>query len=503
MERLIKIEKEYLYFPIQINGEWKVFEIFDEKNEKRFEFKIPVGNIENNNYPYDYSAGLLVADFVGQQLTIKGDLPKALVDEIRNSDLVKIDRGNRPKIHFTADSGWINDPNGLVFDGEKYHLYFQYNPFDIKWENMSWGHATSTDLLHWEQHDTVLFPDETGTMFSGCGLKNEREMLGLPKDALVFFYTAAGDTNNWGKDGDFIQKIAYSTDGGKTLTKLEVPYVGKIGKDSRDPKIFWHEESKAYIMAIYVEENIFAILRSEDLASWQETDRFALEKAWECPDLIKIPDEKGGYKWMFWCADGFYFWGEFDGYKFKTDNIRHSAYINKIPYAAQTYSGLADRVVSVSWLRLPNNDRIYTGAMAIPREFTCRETKDGYKLVQKEIRELTAKWKSVDKIQGQNPYKVIVSIEDNADCEFEINDSGVIYNRSKGALIVDNEEYLVGKEINSLELIVDCNILEISVLDNTIVGMFDLKNHDLIKNENKFESKITDSVRVSLFEMEA
>ena len=108
----------------------------------------------------------------------------------------------------------MNDPNGLVYAEGVYHLYFQHNPFDVQWENMSWGHAVSRDLLHWEQKDDVLFPDETGTMFSGSGIVNDRKMLGLPEDALVFFYTAAGNNNKWSAGKQFTQRIAYSTDGG-------------------------------------------------------------------------------------------------------------------------------------------------------------------------------------------------------------------------------------------------------------------------------------------------
>lgn len=83
--------------------------------------------------------------------------------------LLLLTEEGKPFAYFTAKTGWINDPNGLIFDGEYYHLYFQYNPFNITWENMSWGHAVSKDLIHWEQKDSVLFPDENGMMFSGCG----------------------------------------------------------------------------------------------------------------------------------------------------------------------------------------------------------------------------------------------------------------------------------------------------------------------------------------------
>ena len=160
---------------------------------------------------------------------------------------------------------------------------------------MSWGHAVSRDLLHWEQKDDVLFPDETGTMFSGSGIVNDRKMLGLPEDAVIFFYTADGNNNKWSAGKQFTQRIAYST----------------------------------------------------DLLKWEQTDRLTFKEAWECPDLVCLKDEKGNETWMFWSADGFYFWGEFDGYQFQTDGVRHAAYINKIAYAAQTYSNTGNLCMTV------------------------------------------------------------------------------------------------------------------------------------------------------------
>lgn len=107
--------------------------------------------------------------------------------------------------------------------------------------------------------------------------------------------------------------------------------------------------------------------RSTDLLNWEQTDRLTFKEAWECPDLVCLKDEKGNETWMFWSADGYYFWGDFDGFKFQTDGVRHAAYINKMAYAAQTYSNTGDRVISVLWLRLPNREEI------IPGRWDCRE----------------------------------------------------------------------------------------------------------------------------------
>lgn len=156
---------------------------------------------------------------------------------------------------------------------------------------MSWGHAVSKNLLQWEELDQVMYPDRDGTIFSGCGWKQDEK--------LMFYYTSAGGDTPWSKDRGFVQKLAISTDGGMTLQKQPEIIVDKIGKDTRDPKIFWHEETKAYIMVIYIEGNEFGILRSTDMYNWEISQRFELEEAWECPNLIKVPTEEGGHKWMF------------------------------------------------------------------------------------------------------------------------------------------------------------------------------------------------------------
>lgn len=154
--------------------------------EKIYEFSIPAGKAEGI-YRYEYYASVPVDIWMGKELTVRGDFARAFFEALAFSDDIAQVAQERPEIHFSANTGWINDPNGLLYDKGCYHLYFQYNPFDVVWDNMCWGHAVSKDLLHWEQSETVLFPDEEGTVYSGCGLLNERNMLRLPKDALLFY----------------------------------------------------------------------------------------------------------------------------------------------------------------------------------------------------------------------------------------------------------------------------------------------------------------------------
>lgn len=277
-----------------------------------------------------------------------------------------------PKAHFTPQTGWMNDPNGLVYHDGSYELYYQYNPYGVEWNHISWGHAKSTDLLHWENLPVTLTPDEDGYMFSGCGIRNDQGLLGLPTDALLFFYTAAGHMSPESAGKGFQIMLAVSTDGGKTLQKTGRVVLESPAWENRDPKVFWHEESKAYILVLYLHGQDFGIFRSENLEHFELTDRISLEGGYECPDLYPLQIENSAEKkWVFWSADGSYYVGDFDGYHFKQTQGRRYAYGTRHPlaYAAQTWSGVpGDRVLGVSWIKSVNVAGVYSGAYTIPRE---------------------------------------------------------------------------------------------------------------------------------------
>ena len=507
MEKEIYIKKGWLFIPVCATyGELpfggkknnRMLEIFcreDNSETKLFEFQIPAGEAEDETYPVSYYARFPVKQFTDKTLILRGDLRKAFFDGIRNEDVPETEEKSlratqgeafrRPSIHFTPQTGWMNDPNGLVYAEGVYHLYFQHNPFDVQWENMSWGHAVSRDLLHWEQKDDVLFPDETGTMFSGSGIVNDRKMLGLPEDAVIFFYTAAGNNNKWSAGKQFTQRIAYSTDGGETLHKIDKGVLPTVCKENRDPKVFWHEKSGAYIMTLWLEENDFGIFRSTDLLKWEQTDRLTFKEAWECPDLVCLKDEKGNETWMFWSADGFYFWGEFDGYQFQTDGVRHAAYINKIAYAAQTYSNTGNRVISVPWLRFPNRGRNYTGAMGLPREFSVAY-KNGEKVLRQEpVREYENSKKLVyDSTENTFQWKFgqdtateiqITRAQSEDILSARINQKfNVVYNAKTGELKAGEETVSIGAGIRDFSLLFDDVILEVTADCGTIIGIFEL-----------------------------
>jgi fructan beta-fructosidase len=304
----------------------------------------------------------------------------------------------RPQFHFTARRNWLNDPNGLVYYQGKYHLFFQHNPFDIEWGNMTWGHAVSDDLVHWRQLDDALQPDALGTIFSGSAVVDWNNTAGFQKGrepALVAMYTAAGGTSPASQGAKFTQCLAYSNDGGRNWTKYQGnPVLPHIVGENRDPKVVWHEPTRRWVMALYLDKNDFALFTSPDLKQWERVDEIKVPGSIECPDLFELPvvGKRDVTKWIFWTANNVYLVGEFDGRDFKPigepQRFEHGANC----FAAQTYSDIpADdgRRIQIAWMRggrypgMPFNQQ-----MTFPTSLALHETADGYRLRAQPVAEL-------------------------------------------------------------------------------------------------------------------
>ena len=237
----------------------------------------------------------------------------------------------RPEFHHTPAYGWMNDPNGMFYLDGTWHLYYQYNPYGSRWGNMNWAHATSTDLVHWEEQGVAIAADGIGTIFSGSCVVDHENTAGFGKGAVIALYTSDGIAQR--------QCMAYSTDGGKTFTKYPGnPILSADIPDFRDPNMFWNEDIKAWnlILACGQEMRIYS---SPNLRDWKEESRFGLgygshDGVWECPDLMRLPapvakGEQPHDKWVLFCNinPGFpaggsgtqYFIGDFDGHKFTCD----------------------------------------------------------------------------------------------------------------------------------------------------------------------------------------
>lgn len=374
-----------------------------------------------------------------------------------------------PKVHFAARYGWINDPNGLIYHDGIYEIYFQHNPYGTQWGNMTWGHARTRNFLEYEELEPVLHPDENGTMFSGCGIINERGLWGLPKEALLLFYTAAGGTNPESEGKEFTVRMAYSTDGGNTYVKFGEPVLESLAAENRDPKVFWHEESGAYILVLWLENEDFAIFRSKDLEKFTLSQRLTLKGGFECPDLFRLSvKDSAESKWVFWAADGSYYVGEFDGYQFIQTQERKFAYAGRVEngerkpslaYAAQTYFGVEDKVMSLPWLRTECVEEQTTGVMGLPRYFSLLEAAEGYVLCQ-ELPDFVRE--GLEKKQLEE-----LVTECRLDVEYSPKEASLTLKSAQRTITLENID------TEDLDIVYDRGVLEIANGNNTKIWYCD------------------------------
>ena len=295
---------------------------------------------------------------------------------------------HRPQFHFTAQENWINDPNGLVYMNGVWHLFFQHNPEATVWGNMTWGHAVSEDLIHWRQLDHVLHPDELGSMFSGCAVVDHANSAGFGSGTMLVFYTAAGDYAE--PKRPFTQCLAYSVDGERWQKYSGNPVVEWIEDDNRDPKVIWHQSSGRWIMALYLAEDRYCLLASENGLDWKKIQDLKLEGDAECPDFFPLIDDSGEERWVFWGASGRYLIGDFDGFHFSALKDLRRCERGPNGYAAQTWSNVPDgRCIQISWMagghypEMPFNQQL-----SIPVELKLAGSGVDVKLLRSPIAEL-------------------------------------------------------------------------------------------------------------------
>lgn len=359
-----------------------------------------------------------ISAYEGKTLTITFDGPEDALMQVYQADTIRdvasiYRERNRPQFHFSTRRGWINDPNGCIWHNGQYHLYYQHNPFEREWGNMTWGHATSPDLLHWTEQPPVLFPDTLGTMFSGSAVfdKDNTSGFGTKKNPpLVYAYTADRSEKE-------VQCIAYSLDGGMTLHKYEGnPVIDSHDKwqtrDTRDPRVFWYEPGGHWVLVLN-ERNGHSIYTSDNLKDW--TYRSHVNGFWECPDLFPLPVDGNtkDVRWVMYGASNTYMIGRFDGKVFTPESGKHRFSSGAI-YAAQTFNNVPDgRRIQIGWANIDHRGMPFRGQMLLPTELTLRSTKDGVRLVSKPIAEvaslLSPLCSSKDALSSQEANKVLNS----------------------------------------------------------------------------------------------
>ena len=350
----------------------------------------------------------------------------------------------RPLYHHTPAYGWMNDPNGMFFKDGVWHLYFQHNPYGSQWENMTWGHSTSTDLIHWTFQGDPVQPDAWGAIFSGSSVVDKNNTAGFGENAIVALYTSAGENQT--------QSMAYSTDNGKTFTKYDGnPIITSNVPDFRDPHMFWNEDIKKWnmILAAGQQMNIYS---SDNLKDWKFESSFGTEYGshggvWECPDLMKMKvrgtDKE---KWMLVCninpggpsggSATQYFVGDFDGHKFTCESkpeVTKWMDYGKDHYATVTFDNAPNgRHVALAWMsnwqyanQVPTMQ--YRSANSIPRDLGLFEYKGNTYCSVTPSEEITA-------ARSKKPSKSLSEA-----CEMVVNlkgDATITLSNSKGEKVV-------------------------------------------------------------------
>lgn len=350
----------------------------------------------------------------------------------------------RPTYHHTPAYGWMNDPNGMFYKDGVWHLYFQHNPQGSQWENLSWGHSTSTDLIHWDFQGDPVQPDAWGMIFSGSSVVDKDNTAGFGKGAIVALYTSAAENQT--------QSMAYSTDNGKNFTKYEGnPIITSNVPDFRDPHMFWNEDIKKWnmILAAGQQMNIYS---SDNLKDWKYESSFGAGYGnhggvWECPDLMKMKvrgtDKE---KWMLVCninpggpfggSATQYFVGDFDGHKFTCETepeVTKWMDYGKDHYATVTFDNAPDgRHVALAWMsnwqyanQVPTQQ--YRSANSIPRDLGLFEYKGNTYCSVTPSEEITA-------ARSKKPSKSLSEA-----CEMVVNlkgDATITLSNSKGEKVV-------------------------------------------------------------------
>ncbi len=361
IKRVITSDK-YILLPVEEdenNAHIRV--IKDNQVVKEFNCKLAI-NKTDYSVPLDISEYggdvLLDIQFTGDKRSIGLIKDFACWKDIKLSNV--FDTKNREKFrpiyHHTPAYGWMNDPNGMFYKDGVWHLYYQYNPYGSQWENMTWAHSTSTDLMHWENQGEVIQPDALGTIFSGNSVVDKENTAGFGKDVVIAFYTSAGNAQT--------QSLAYSTDNGMSFKKYaNNPIITSDVPDFRDPKVFWNDDLKQWnlILASGQQMNIYS---SKNLKDWKYESCFGEGYGnhggvWECPDLLKMGD-----KWVLICninpggpfggSATQYFVGTFDGHKFTCESkpeVTKWMDYGKDHYATVSFSNAPNgRIVVLPWM---------------------------------------------------------------------------------------------------------------------------------------------------------
>ena len=363
----VEVKTHYLLLPVQEKEEIaNIHIIVDNEQRQAFNVKLAVDKVDYY-VPVDIrrfgsESILLDINFHGDRRTTGPIKDFVCWKEMKCSN--EFDSTNRekfrPSYHHTPVYGWMNDPNGMFYKDGTYHLFYQFNPYGSQWENMNWGHSTSTDLVHWTPQPLAIEADALGAIFSGSCVVDKKNTAGFGENAVIAYYTSAGHHQT--------QSMAVSKDGGKTFTKFPAnPVLTSNEPDFRDPKAFWNPEIQKWNLVLAVGQEM-RFYSSPNLKDWTYESSFGSgygchDGVWECPDLMKLQVRgTDKQKWILICninpggpfggSATQYFVGEFDGHRFTCEHqdTRWMDY-GKDHYATVTFDNAPDgRHIALAWM---------------------------------------------------------------------------------------------------------------------------------------------------------
>ncbi len=371
----VTTDGKYLLLPVQeSNDEATVNVLVDGKTDASLSVRLAKSKV-------DYMVPLNIEKYEGHELLLNvvTTQNRTSVREAKNdacwSNIVvsdTFDTSNRekfrPVFHHTPLFGWMNDPNGMFYKDGVWHLYYQWNPYGSKWQNLSWGHSSSEDLVHWQlREEAALAPDGLGMIFSGSSAVDTDGSAGFGKDAVVAMYTSAATSQ--------IQSLAWSLDNGETFNKYPGNPVLTLESEARDPNMFWNPETREWSLILaHALDREMLIFTSPDMKKWTLQSRFgrglgAQDGVWECPDLFELPlPGTDKTKWVLVCnlnpggpfggSATQYFIGDFDGKTFITDTDASG----NVPTKWMDYG--KDHYATVSFSNGPDNRRTVIGWMS-------------------------------------------------------------------------------------------------------------------------------------------
>ena len=385
--RDFKIAKRYLHIPI------KTYAAVRPVVNTIVDGKVVAQNLMGlaDDTP-DWWAFMDVSAWKGKTLTLQVEKMVAnskALDSIEQSDSIKdaetlYREPLRAQLHFSSRRGWNNDPNGMVFSQGEYHIYYQHNPYGCEWANIHWGHAVSSDMVHWQELPIGIYPHSPNdAVFSGSAVVDKANTSGWKtgaNDLIVAAFTSTGRG----------ECIVYSNDKGRTFTDFDGNPVVK--RASRDPRLLWHAPSKQWVMAEYDEEaakGFIAFHTSPDLKKWTYQSR--IEGFFDCPDIFELPVDgvATNKKWVLTSGNSDYSIGSFDGKTFTPETRILKGHQGVGFYAAQTFShDPKGRTIQIGWLQVETSSMPFNNAMSLPNQLTLRSTPDGPRLAWTPVDEL-------------------------------------------------------------------------------------------------------------------